>query len=376
MSFLHARIRAMIVLGTRPEAIKLAPVARAMAAAPDFEPIVVSTGQHREMLAQMLHLLELEIAEDLQVMRARQRLSELTSRLVDGLDQVIDRHRPDLVIVQGDTTTAMCGALAASYQRVPLAHVEAGLRTGDLHNPFPEEINRQLIGRIAHWHFAPTERAAAHLRSEGVPDRQVTVTGNTVIDNLLWMLSRGGGTPAFRTGLRKALVTLHRRESQGEEMCGMAGALRKLADRGDCEILLPLHKSPAVRDSLLPALDRHPHVTIVEPLGYADFAATLAACDLVLTDSGGVQEEAPSLGKPVLVLRATTERPEAVEAGVAKLIGTDAAALYGEAAHLLDHPSDYRRMASAVNPFGDGHAAEQIVSVLARDRALPVPALD
>jgi UDP-N-acetylglucosamine 2-epimerase (non-hydrolysing) len=376
MSLPHEQIRAMIVLGTRPEAIKLAPVARAMAAHPEFQPVVVSTGQHREMLDQMVHLLELTISEDLAAMRDRQGLSELTGRLVEGLDQVITRHRPDVVVVQGDTTTAMCGALAASYQRIPLAHVEAGLRTGDLRNPFPEEINRQLIGRIARWHFAPTERAAAHLRREGVPDGRIAVTGNTVIDNLLWTLSRGEGTPAFRTGLRKVLVTLHRRESQGEEMHGMAVGLRKLAGRGDCEILLPLHKSPAVRDSLMPVLDGHPLVTVVEPLGYADFAATLAACDLVLTDSGGVQEEAPSLGKPVLVLRASTERPEAVEAGVARLIGTDGAALYGEAARLLDRPDVHRRMANAVSPFGDGRAAERIVSVLAREHACPVPALD
>jgi UDP-N-acetylglucosamine 2-epimerase (non-hydrolysing) len=365
MPTLSEPIRAMIVLGTRPEAIKLAPVARAMAGDPRFQPVVVSTGQHREMLEQMLHLLELKAAEDLAVMRERQDLAGLTGRLVDGLSRTIGEYRPDLVVVQGDTTTALCGALTAGYHRVPVAHVEAGLRTGDLGNPFPEEINRQLIGRITHWHFAPTERSAEHLRREGVPDDRILVTGNTVIDNLLWMLSRGQGAPAFRTGLRKVLVTLHRRESQGEEMTAMAHSLRRLADRGDCELLLPLHKSPAVRESLLPVLDGHDRVTIVEPLGYADFAATLAACDLVLTDSGGVQEEAPSLGKPVLVLRATTERPEAVEAGVAKLIGTDAAVLYDEATRLLDDPDLYAGMANAVSPFGDGRAAERIIAALA-----------
>lgn len=376
MTFPDEPIRAMLVLGTRPEAIKLAPVARAMSATPDFDPIVVNTGQHREMLEQMLHLLELKTAVDLAVMRDRQKLSTLTSRLVDGLSDVVEEMQPDLVVVQGDTTTAMCGALAASYQRIPVAHVEAGLRTRNLNNPFPEEINRQLIGRLAHWHFAPTPRAAEHLISEGVPERQISVTGNTVIDNLKWMLPRAEGVPAFRTRLRKILVTLHRRESQGDEMSQMASALRRLADRGDCELLLPLHKSPAVRDSLLPILDGHEHVTIVEPLGYADFAATLAVCDLVLTDSGGVQEEAPSLGKPVLVLRATTERPEAVEAGVARLIGTDGEVLYTEATRLLDDPAAYERMAGAVNPFGDGHAADRIIRTLTRDCALPVAAFD
>ncbi len=363
-------IRAMIVLGTRPEAIKLAPVARAMSEDARFEPVVVSTGQHREMLAQMLHLLEVRTAADLAVMRERQDLAGLTGRLVDGLGRTIAGSRPDLVIVQGDTTTAMCGALAAGYQKVPVAHIEAGLRTGDLGNPFPEEINRQLISRISRWHFAPTERSAGHLRREGIPDERIEVTGNTVIDNLFWMLSRGQGAPAFRTGLRRILVTLHRRESQGEEMTAMARSLRRLADRGDCELLLPLHKSPAVRESLLPVLDGHARVTVVEPLGYADFAATLAACDLVLTDSGGVQEEAPSLGKPVLVLRATTERPEAVEAGTAKLIGTDPAVLYHEATRLLDDHDLYARMAGAVNPFGDGKAAERIIAALARDYGL------
>jgi UDP-N-acetylglucosamine 2-epimerase (non-hydrolysing) len=359
-------IRAMIVLGTRPEAIKLAPIVRAMADSAGFEPIVVSSGQHREMLDQMLGLLGIEVRLDLAVMRERQRLSELTSRLVTGLDRAIRTQRPDLVIVQGDTTTALCGALSASYEKVPVAHIEAGLRTRNLTNPFPEEINRQLIGRIARWHFAPTFRAAAHLHAEAVPEGQVVVTGNTVIDNLLWILEQGTGTSAFRTVRRRLLVTLHRRESQGAEMRGLARTLRRLADRGDNEILLPLHKSPAVRESLLPEIGDHGSVTVTEPLGYADFAASLAACDLVLTDSGGVQEEAPTLGKPVLVLRATTERPEAVEAGVARLVGTDGETVFAAATRLLDDPVEYARMAGAVNPFGDGHAAGHVLAELTR----------
>ncbi|GHI08443.1 UDP-N-acetyl glucosamine 2-epimerase [Streptomyces cellostaticus] len=366
-------VRAMLVLGTRPEAIKLAPVARAMADDPQFEPIVVTTGQHREMLHQMLGLLCVDVRIALDVMRSRQELSELTARLVGELGEVMRGERPDLVVVQGDTTTALAGALAAFYEKIPVAHVEAGLRTGVIDNPFPEELNRSLIGRIARWHFAPTPRAARHLTDEGVPAEQVFTTGNTVIDNLLWVLAEGTGTSAFRTGAKRILVTLHRRENQGERMRGMGRALARLAHRGDAEIVLPLHKSPAVRDALLPELDGHTGISLVEPLDYVDFAATLAECDLVLTDSGGIQEEAPSLSKPALVLRTTTERPEAVEAGAARLIGTDPDAIVTWAEKLLDDPAEYRRMAAAGNPFGDGLAATRVLAQLAEDFAAEVP---
>ncbi|MFI1864748.1 non-hydrolyzing UDP-N-acetylglucosamine 2-epimerase [Streptomyces jumonjinensis] len=360
-------VRTMVVLGTRPEAIKLAPVVRAMTASPLFRPMVVTTGQHREMLQQMLGLLGVGVKTDLAVMRERQRLSELTARLVERLGEVIRAEQPDLVVVQGDTTTAFCGALAAFYERTPVAHVEAGLRTGVPDNPFPEELNRRLIGRVARWHFAPTARSAGHLHAEGVPAGQVITTGNTVVDNLLWVREQGGGLSAFRTGLRKVLLTLHRRENQGDRMRAMGAALRRLADRGDVEIALPLHRSPAVREALLPELAGHPGVTVVDPLGYLDFVATLADCDLVLTDSGGLQEEAPSLGKPALVLRTTTERPEAVEAGVARLVGTDPELILAAAQRLLDDPAEYRRMAAPGNPFGDGRAAERIVARLNGD---------
>ncbi|MFJ5777246.1 non-hydrolyzing UDP-N-acetylglucosamine 2-epimerase [Streptomyces sp. NPDC093094] len=366
-------VRAMLVLGTRPEAIKLAPVARAMATGDRFEPVVVTTGQHREMLHQMLGLLGVEVRIALEVMRTRQQLSDLTARLVQELGEVMRDQRPDLVMVQGDTTTALAGALAAFYEKIPVAHVEAGLRTGVIDNPFPEELNRSLIGRIARWHFAPTDRAARHLTDEGVPGTKVFTTGNTVIDNLLWVLREGSGDSAFRTRARRILVTLHRRENQGERMRGMGRALRRLAHRGDVEIVLPLHKSPAVRDALLPELDGHPGIELVEPLGYLDFAATLAECDLVLTDSGGIQEEAPSLSKPALVLRTTTERPEAVEAGAARLIGTDPDTIVSSAERLLDDPAEYRRMATAGNPFGDGRAAARVLAQLAEDFAADVP---
>ncbi|MBG0833333.1 UDP-N-acetylglucosamine 2-epimerase (non-hydrolyzing) [Planomonospora sp. ID67723] len=373
MSAIHpplrrGRIRAALVLGTRPEAIKLAPVLRAMSASPLFEPMVVSTGQHREMLDQMLSRLRMDSSRDLAVMRDRQRLSGLTARLISGLGEAVRADEPDVVIVQGDTTTAMTGALAAFYEGVPVAHVEAGLRTGVIGNPFPEELNRRLVAPMVRWHFAPTEGSAANLMAEGVDPDQVEVTGNTVIDNLLWVLERGEGRSAFTTsGLRRVLVTLHRRENQGETMQGIATALGELAGRSDVEIVLPLHKSPAVRDALLPILGDHPRVRLVEPLDYFDFAATLDACDLVLTDSGGVQEEAPTLGKPVLVLRTTTERPEAVDAGVALLVGTEPGEVAAAAHRLLDDRIAYGRMACAVNPFGDGRAAERIVRRLAFD---------
>ncbi|MBC2905877.1 non-hydrolyzing UDP-N-acetylglucosamine 2-epimerase [Streptomyces cupreus] len=366
-------VRAMLVLGTRPEAIKLAPVARSMAAGTRFEPVVVTTGQHREMLHQMLGLLGITSRIALDVMRSRQQLSDLTARLVAELGEVMRLERPDLVMVQGDTTTALAGALAAFYEKIPVAHVEAGLRTGVLDNPFPEELNRILIGRMARWHFAPTPRAARHLTDEGTPKEQVFVTGNTVIDNLLWVLAEGSGSSAFRTPARRILVTLHRRENQGERMRGMGRALRRLAGRGDVEIVLPLHKSPAVREVLLPELDGHDGISLVEPLDYLDFAATLAECDLVLTDSGGIQEEAPSLGKPALVLRTTTERPEAVEVGAARLIGTDPEVIVESATELLDDPALYRRMAGAGNPFGDGRAADRVLAQLAEDFAADVP---
>jgi len=366
-------VRAMLVLGTRPEAIKLAPVARAMSTSTRFEPIVVTTGQHREMLHQMLGLLCVDVRIALDVMRSRQQLSELTARLIGELGEVMRQQRPDLVVVQGDTTTALAGALAAFYEKIPVAHVEAGLRTGVIDNPFPEELNRSLIGRIARWHFAPTPKAARHLLDEGVPAEQVFTTGNTVIDNLLWVLAEGSGTSAFRTGAKRILVTLHRRENQGDRMRGMGRALCRLAERGDVEIVLPLHKSPAVRDVLLPELEGRTGISLIEPLGYVDFAATLAECDLVLTDSGGIQEEAPSLSKPALVLRTTTERPEAVEAGAARLIGTDPDAIVSAATALLDDPAAYRRMARAGNPFGDGQAAERVLAQLAEDFAADVP---
>ncbi len=354
----------MFVMGTRPEAIKLSAVYRAMDSNEAFDPFIVSTGQHREMLDQMLDQLGLHPAFDLRVMEPSQSLSALTGRLVSGVDALVREKKPDLVMVQGDTTTAMCAALAAFYNQTPVAHVEAGLRSGVDNDPFPEEMNRRLVGSLARWHFPPTQLAVENLLAEGVtPDRMI-LTGNTVIDSLLWVLENGLGTSAFSADSRRVLVTLHRRENQGAKMKEIAEALARIASRGDVEIVLPVHMSPAVRDSLLPTLSGLSGVTLTEPLDYLDFIASLAACDLVLTDSGGVQEEAPTLGKPVLVIRDTTERPEAIEAGVASLVGCNPDDVYAAASSLLDDPDAYRAMARRVNPYGDGKAADRIVSYM------------
>ncbi|MEW1914392.1 UDP-N-acetylglucosamine 2-epimerase (non-hydrolyzing) [Kitasatospora sp. NPDC085895] len=367
-------LHAAVILGTRPEAVKLAPVARALDDSEDFAPVLVNTGQHREMTDQMLDRLELTPHHDLGVMTHRQQLSDLTALLVGKLGEVLRAEGPDLVIVQGDTTSTLCGALAAFYERIPVAHVEAGLRSGVLDNPFPEELNRLLVTRLTRWHFAPTECAGTRLKSEGVPADNIHVTGNTVIDNLLWTQSRGVGRSAFRTPRRGILVTLHRRENQGDQMRAMAATLLRLAHRNDVEILLPVHRSPAVREVLLTSLGNHPHITLTEPLDYFDFTASLAASEIVLTDSGGVQEEAPSLDKPVLVLRTTTERPEVVSTGAARLVGTDPDAIHTATNALLDDPALYRSMADARSPFGDGCAAQRIVTRLAEDFASASPA--
>ena len=353
-----------VVFGTRPEAIKLAPVIRELGE----RSLIVNTGQHRELLDPLLGWLRIKPDVELDVMRDNQQLSALTARLTENLGETMRKHRPAAVIVQGDTTSALCGALSAFYERVPVAHVEAGLRSGDLLDPFPEELNRRLLTTLSHWHFAPTPRAAAALHSSGVQPGQVEVTGNTVIDNLHWALEHVRGESAFAASSRKRiLVTLHRRENQGARMRGIARMLRRLAGRGDVEIVLPLHRSPAVRQVLVPELDGVPGVTLTEALGYPDFTATLAACDMVLTDSGGVQEEAPSLGKPVLVIRETTERPEAIQAGVALLAGTDPEAVFEAAVSLLDDTGRYTSMANAVSPFGDGRAAPRVARRLLAD---------
>jgi UDP-N-acetylglucosamine 2-epimerase (non-hydrolysing) len=360
-------VKVVSVLGTRPEVIKLAPLLHELARRPDTESVVVSSGQHREMLDQMLGVFGVVPDVELAVMRPGQRLSELTAHLVRSLSSTIASLQPDWVVVQGDTTTAFCGALAAFYRGIAVAHVEAGLRSHDLRAPFPEEANRRLAGTLAQLHCCPTARAEKNLLREGVPAEQVVVTGNTVVDALEWAAPRAAALPARlpRTRPRRILVTLHRRESQGPAMKRICDVIALLAQRGDTEIVFPVHPNPAVLAVVQPALSQTPGVHLCEPLDYLALVQVLAGCDLVLTDSGGLQEEAPTFGKPVLVLRETTERPEAIEAGVARLVGTEPAAVYAAAVHLLDDPVAYAAMARAGNPFGDGTAAQRIAHALA-----------
>jgi UDP-N-acetylglucosamine 2-epimerase (non-hydrolysing) len=352
--------------------IKLAPVIAELRRRPQTETVVLATGQHRELLDQMLAQFELTADVDLDVMRPEQRLSDLTAELVRGLGDTFRRVEPDWVLVQGDTSTTMCAALAAFYEAIPVAHVEAGLRTGIDYAPFPEELNRRVVARIAALHFCPTPTSAANLLAEAVPEDRVHVTGNTVIDALMWAVQRARRLPppVVRTHRRRVLLTLHRRESHGEAMRAVCEAVRALAARADTEIVFPVHRNPAVREIVLPALAGVDGVHLCEPFDYLTLVQVLDSCDFVLTDSGGLQEEAPSLGKPVLVLRDTTERPEAVSAGVARLVGTNPGVIAAAATKLLDDPVAYASMAHRENPFGDGHASRRIVRALAEESVL------
>jgi UDP-N-acetylglucosamine 2-epimerase (non-hydrolysing) len=360
-------MRVVTILGTRPEVIKLAPVVAELRRNPEAQSTLVCTGQHREMVDQMLAVFGLVPDVDLGVMRPDQRLSDLTAELIRSLGDTVAALRPDWVVVQGDTSTTLCGALAAFYEGVPIAHVEAGLRSGDDRAPFPEEANRSLVARLADLHLCPTAGSVANLRAESVPEEDVVVTGNTVIDALVWAVERARALapPVPRTRRRRILLTLHRRESHGEAMRRVCDAVRAVALRGDTEIVFPVHRSPPVREVVFAELAGVDGLHLCEPLDYLSLVHVLDSCDLVLTDSGGLQEEAPSLGKPVLVLRDTTERPEAVDAGVARLVGTTPAVVYGAVTRLLDDPAAYAAMAHPENPFGDGRAAVRTVEALA-----------
>nr|WP_255630386.1 UDP-N-acetylglucosamine 2-epimerase (non-hydrolyzing) [Jidongwangia harbinensis] len=362
----------MVVYGTRPEAIKVAPVIRALREDPRFGLVTVATAQHRHMLDQVVKLFDIVPDVDLDMLRPRQTLGGMTQRLLAELGPLMCGYRPDLVLVQGDTTTAFAASLAAYYERVPVAHLEAGLRTGDIWAPYPEEANRRLIASLAALHLAPTPSSAANLLAERVPAGSVVVTGNTVIDALLWSVAHapGYGDAALddldRANAPVLLVTAHRRESWGRPLERVGEALAQLAvTEPGLRIVIPVHRNPAVRESLLPPLDGRTNVTVVEPLDYAGFCRLMHRSHLILTDSGGVQEEGPSLGKPVLVVRDTTERPEGVAAGTARLVGTDPAVIVGTVRTLLHDAVAYRRMANAVNPYGDGRAAERVVAAIA-----------
>jgi len=369
-------VRILTIFGTRPEAIKLFPLCHALEADARFTARVCVSAQHRGMLDQVLEVSGVVPHHDLDLMQPDQTLDSLTARLLTGLGGVMDEERPDWVVVQGDTATAMAGAMAAYYRKIPVAHVEAGLRSGNIHHPWPEEVNRKIIGTIAALHFAPTDTAAGALLRENVDPATVHVTGNTVIDALHWITARIRLDPALAGGLahlearfagkRIIGVTSHRRENFGGGMEGIADAVRRLAARDDVAIIFPVHLNPNVRSVMNAALAGLDNVALIEPLDYPHFARLIDIADLMLTDSGGVQEEAPALGKPVLVMRETTERPEGVVAGTARLVGTDADRIVTETERLLDDPAAYAAMARAHNPFGDGHSCAWIVELLAR----------
>ncbi|WP_448854263.1 non-hydrolyzing UDP-N-acetylglucosamine 2-epimerase [Corynebacterium frankenforstense] len=367
-----ARPKVMTVYGTRPEAIKVAPVITRLNDDPRFESVAVSTGQHREILAQVNAMFGITPAHDLELMRTGQGLNELVARALTGLDRVIEQEHPDVVIAQGDTSTAMSAALAAFYRGVPVVHLEAGLRTGNIHSPFPEEANRRLIGQVTAVHLAPTAGSRDNLLHENFSADDIVVTGNTVIDALVHV----AGLPVTHQDARLAeavagprrivLVTAHRRENLAA-MNRIGQAVAALADSHPEEIfVLPLHPNPKVRDAMVPEVSERGNVIVLDPLPYDEFSHLQRRADLILTDSGGVQEEAPTFGTPVLVLRDTTERPEAVEYGTVRLVGTDSERIVAEGTRLLDDPVAHAAMAAAVNPCGDGHAAERAVAAIAQ----------
>ncbi|BAM04036.1 non-hydrolyzing UDP-N-acetylglucosamine 2-epimerase [Phycisphaera mikurensis] len=372
--------RVACIIGTRPEAIKMAPVIRAVNARAGLRARVVSTGQHREMLQQVVELFGIEVDAELDVMRPGQALAGLTARLLGGIDAEFAAHPPAFALVQGDTTTVLAASLAAFYRRIPTGHVEAGLRSGDLAQPFPEEGNRLLATRLATLHFPPTAVSEANLRREGVPAGRITVTGNTVIDALHAEVSRQE-TPGVTEGLDAALATFlppaalrrpyvlitgHRRESFGGGFEGICDAVARLAaDHPEVSFVYPVHLNPAVQEPVNRLLAGRPNVFLLPPQPYAPFVRLMRGARLLLTDSGGVQEEAPGLGKPVLVMRETTERPEGVDAGTVKLVGTDARRIHAEVSELLTDGASFASMSNAINPYGDGHAAGRIADAVA-----------
>ena len=366
----------LTIFGTRPEAIKLFPLVHALESDPRCVSRVCVTAQHRAMLDQVLQITGIVPDHDLDVMQPDQSLDALTARLLIGIGQVLDAEQPDWVVVQGDTATVMAGALAAYYRKIPVAHVEAGLRSGNIFHPWPEEVNRKIVGGMAQLHCAPTETAAEALRRENVDPATIHVTGNTVIDALHWVTGQIRENPELAGGLtewearfagkRIIGVTSHRRENFGDGMQGIASAIRQIAARDDVALIFPVHLNPHVRQVMQAQLAGLDNVALIEPLDYPHFARLLDIATLMLTDSGGVQEEAPALGKPVLVMRETTERPEGIAAGTARLVGTDAARIVAETTRLLDDPAAYAAMARAHNPFGDGQSARRIVDLLAQ----------
>lgn len=364
------KLRVMTIFGTRPEAIKMAPLVAELAARKECESICCVTAQHRQMLDSVLHIFNLKPDYDLNIMEPRQTLSTITAKCLRGMDEVLEQAKPDVVLVHGDTSTTFSGALSAFYHQIPVGHVEAGLRTWDRYSPFPEEINRTLVGDIAELHFCPTPANRANLEREAIT-QGVYITGNTVIDALKTTVKPDFTftTPLLNEldygGRRVILVTCHRRENYGQPMANIMTALRRIADRyEDVELVYPVHLSPVVREAAEKYLSGHPRIHLIEPLDVAEMHNLMARAYLIMTDSGGLQEEAPALGKPVLVLRRETERPEAVAAGTVRIAGTEAEEIEALAAQLLEDPEVYHAMAHAVNPYGDGHACRRIVDAI------------
>jgi UDP-N-acetylglucosamine 2-epimerase (non-hydrolysing) len=368
-----ARPRILVVFGTRPEAIKLFPLVHALRRT-DVDVRVCVTGQHREMLDQVLEIARITPEHDLDLMLPNQSLDMLSARLLTELGKVMDADQPDRVIVQGDTATAMIGALTAYYRKIPVGHVEAGLRSGNIYHPWPEEVNRKVVGAIADLHFAPTDTSRDALLAENVPAERIHVTGNTVIDALIETRARVDSDAALAStiapiaarfaGKRIVAVTTHRRENFGEGLKSVAQAVRRIADRPDVAVIFPVHPNPNVRAPMTDVLGGIDNVAMIDPLDYPNFVRLLSLCHFVMTDSGGVQEEAPALAKPVLVMRETTERPEGVAAGTAKLVGNDEEVIVTEASRLLDDKAAYEAMARAHNPFGDGRSSERIARII------------
>ncbi|WP_209373865.1 non-hydrolyzing UDP-N-acetylglucosamine 2-epimerase [Brevibacterium renqingii] len=361
----------MVIYGTRPEAIKMAPVIKSLEADSYLTPIVVVTAQHREMLDQVNQVFGIVPDVDLNMMAHGQSLNSIAGSVISKIDEVLAEFEPDAVVVQGDTTTVMGAAIAAFNREVPVVHLEAGLRSGDINSPFPEEANRKIVSQIARVHLAPTTVSRSNLLADGVPEENIHVIGNTVIDALQWAVERPVkfSLPELQAlesdDRRVLLVTTHRRENLGENMVNIGKALRNLATHyPDLLIIWPAHKNPKVRASIAPQIQDLDNVISIEPVEYGEFSHLINASDIVLTDSGGIQEEAPSLGKPVLVLRENTERPEAIDAGTVKLIGTATETIISEVSRLLDDKTAYREMANAVNPYGDGHSAGRSVDIL------------
>lgn len=376
-------IKVTAVFGTRPEAIKMAPVILALKKDPVFETSVVLTGQHREMLDQVMSLFNFKASFDLNIMKDKQTLSDITVGALSGLENIFKVSRPDIVLVQGDTTTAFAAALASFYQKIPVGHIEAGLRTDDIYNPYPEEMNRRMITALASLHFAPTREAKQNLLKGGVDQKNIFLTGNTVVDALLYMTKNNGADlpdeyrKRHKVGNRVIFVETHRRENLGEPMRRICGALKKLTEKyGDVEVVFSVHRNPLVREVVFDELQNLSRVILLEPVDYPVMIKLMEESFFIMTDSGGLQEEAPSLGRPVIILRDNTERPEGIRAGTAVLAGTCENNVFSEASGLLDDGERYTKMAKAANPYGDGLASERIASIIRSFNDVSLPYLE